>query len=245
VTEQWDEHVGWCRHCTFGMRTEWLDLWLDWPDTWSAVGDLGPRQVQSFRRWLVTGGLVHKSGDVGDLASLFKETRSAYRLGWQIVWTNVVFRFATARWYVSEMGKGSWDTRALRTALGRAVPRLASRTAGNAILELVGTLERTPIGEDLGQGIVHPGRPRRVVRVGLASPAPQALAHAFRLLFLSEQRDVLRFDEGILWPWTVFGCDRAEALALLRAQGLNWLKFSDESAECSIPLEVLQDVALF
>ena len=56
---------------------------------------------------------------------------------------------------------------------------------------------------------------------------------------------MLGLDEAILWPWTVFGCDRNEALDLLNVQGLDWATFDDDKVQCSIPLEALQDVALF
>ncbi len=96
----------------------------------------------------------------------------------------------------------------LTSALQKEVPRLAPRTAYNAILELVGLLERTPVGKALGQGIVEPGRPRRVTRVGYPNPDWQAVSWALERLCQEEGRQVLGMEEDLLWPWVIFGCQQ-------------------------------------
>lgn len=236
--------TGWARHQHFGLRSEWLDMYLVDPDGWHDKCTLGPRQVQALDVWLTTCDLRERGGEETALANLFRALGPQADLAWQILWANLTFRFPTAGWYVSEMGIGSWSTRQLRQALGRAVPRLSPRTVNNAIMELVGTLERTPLGSSLGQGAVTADRPRWVHRVGLGSPAPRALAHALRLAFLAERRATLHLDEAIRWPWIVFGCDAGEALGLLHALGERWMQINEDSIHCSIPLEALEHVPL-
>jgi hypothetical protein len=122
---------------------------------------------------------------------------------WQLLWVNLVFNWPAARWYVLEMGRGEWTATELRAALQATVPRLAVRTVSNAILELVGLLERTPIGGELGQGEVRPGRPRRVRREGLPGPATSAMLYAAQRLFLSigrPQRATALALDGIRLP---------------------------------------------
>ncbi len=236
---------GWARHQGFGMRLEWLHLYLDQPRTWRDKRVLGPNQDIALRAWLTaTCRLQEPSGSETALARLFRGDPQDVALAWQLLWANVTSSFPTAGWYVYEMGIGSWSTPDLDQALARSIPRLSGHTVNNAIMELVGTLERTPIGTSLGQGIVTPGRPRRVKRVGLASPAPLALAYALRLAFLAEHRTVLHLDEGILWPWTVYGCELGEALSLLHARGERWARFEEDAIHCCIPLEALEHVSL-
>jgi hypothetical protein len=164
---------------------------------------------------------------------------------WQLVWVNVVFGLTTAYWYVRLPEVPDLSTTLLAAELKRQVPRLAERTIRNAISGLVGLLERTPIGTELGQGIVSPTRPRTVRRVGLADPHPAALAHAMRRLFMREQRRELPIDEALLWPWIVFGCDSEEALLRMQAGQGHWLQVGPASVNLLAPWEELHDLALF
>ena len=136
----------WARHQHFGLRSEWLALYLGEPQEWPRTGGLGVRQVQSLRAWLRTTGLVDRRGRETRLCHPFHRTWPESLLAWQLLWANVVFNFRTAAWYVFHAGIGVWTTTELRSRLGEAVPRLAKRTVSNAVLELAGLLERTPGG---------------------------------------------------------------------------------------------------
>jgi len=243
--QPWAETQGWSRHQHFGLRSEWLGLYLEHPQDWASTGSLGPRQVQSLSAWLRTCGLVDRSGTETALTRLFRASWPEADRAWQVLWAYVTFRFATAAWYVTEMGLGSWTTTELRRALEAEVPHLAPRTVTNGILELVGLLQRTPVGAVGGQGLVSPTRPRGVTRHGLASPSSTALAHAMRLLFLGERRSTLGLGEALQWPWAVYGCDREDALALLSARRERWLRLDMDAIHCCIPAEALANVCLF
>ncbi|SHE92041.1 hypothetical protein SAMN02745218_01071 [Desulfofundulus australicus DSM 11792] len=54
--------TGWSRHQHFGLRKEWLELYLQEQQEWELSGLLGNRQVQSFKVWLRTTGLQDKRG---------------------------------------------------------------------------------------------------------------------------------------------------------------------------------------
>lgn len=245
MSDRWMKGMRWSPHRTFGLRVEWVRLYLDRPDDWQQQNSLGPRQIDAFRSWLVTSGLAQGCTASHSLYRLFLDTWPSALLAWQILWTNCVSAFDTATWYVHEMGLGSWESTFLAACLARRVSSIAPRTAYDAILELVGLLERTPVGTELGQGIVEATRPRRVRRVGLAEPHPAALAHAARLLFLKEDRCRLGLEEDLLWPWTVFGCTADSALVTLASASLPWLRVQDGALLCTAALEVLDGMALF
>jgi len=136
-----------------------------------------------------------------------------------MLWVNVVFNFPTARWYVTELGLDSWTVRELASLLQQVMPNLAFRTIYNAMLELVGLLGRTPVGRELGQGVVSLGQPRTVQRVGHPSPSREAVAFALQRLFREEGRAELGLEEGLLWPWIIFGCPRQVILSQLLLMG--------------------------
>lgn len=236
---------GWARHQHFGLRSEWIRLIHDHPETWHGLGLLGPDQIRSLLEWLTTTGLVDKCGRETLLARHLRSNGVHDEQFWSLVWVNVVFSLVTARWYASLPYPSARSTTELSSLLRATVPRLSNRTARNAIYGLVGTLERTPIGTELGQGIVSATRPRTVRRVGLARPDVVSLAHAMRRLFQHEGREELHLVEPLTWPWVVFGCDAEEALLRLSSETKDWLEIRSDRVRLRIPREELDELALF
>lgn len=241
----WSANTGWARFQTFGLRSEWVGLVLHNPRSWRDQGQLGPRQLEALRVWLRCTGLVDTNEMYTSLLSLFKKTWPDAVLAWEILWANVTFEFATARWYVCECELGEWSSAELCTKLESQVSRLAPRTVTHGIQELVGTLERTPIGTELGQGAVTPGRPRRIRRDGLPDPDVIALAYVLRELLTRSQKTRLDLAEDLLWPWVIFGSSKENILVKLAGSGLSWLGVDDRQITCTLSLEALRNVHLF
>lgn len=239
------ELTGWAPFNTFGLREDWVALYLREPAQWQDRGGLGSRQVESLARWLRIGGLVDSAGRETPLCRLFRNTWPAEALAWQLLWVNVVFAFPTATWYALVAGTGQWTTVQLSSMLCQAVPRLAPRTAHNGILELVGLLERTPVGRALRQGDVQSSRPRSVRRDGLKNPSRTALLYAAQQILLRERKRDLPLCEDVLWPWVVFGCSLYDVVPQLVASEAHWLRLDGATMRAEIPLEALRDVALF
>ena len=235
----WSLVQGWARHQHFGLRQEWLALYLRCPSDWRQVGGLGNRQVQSLEVWLRTVGLHDRPGHETALCQELRRQGLASPRPWQRLWTNAVLNWPTADWYVSECAYGEWTSSELKGRLLASVPRLAERTASNAIMELVGLLERTPIGKELKQGEVIRARLRLVRRIGLADPGPEAILYAAGALFARERRCRLELQEPLPWPWIVFGCRPEEALATLSAYGSGWFEVRPHSLELLGPMEGL------
>jgi len=179
------------------------------------------------------------------LCRLFRESSADCVLPWEILWVNVSFRFPTAEWFVREMGSGEWSTSELRAHLCRAMPRLSVRTVSNAIMELVGLLERTPVGEKLKQGKVIPSRPRLVIREGLKRPDSRALLYAARELYALEGQTTLSFAEQHLWPWTIFGCTLEDVFIDLEIDGRPWIALEEDHLRYKLPLEDWRNAEIF
>jgi len=234
----------WAPHFTFGLREEWLDLALSRPHDWADSGDLGTKQIASLKAWLKTTGLSKRECQSTPLLDLFHDP-DGRSLAWQIVWVNSVFNFAIAFLYVRAPRSEEWSTKSLAISMLPQAGSLRPRTIRDGVQELIGLLERTPVGTQLGQGIVTRGRPRRVHRIGLPYPDPRALAHAARRLFLWENLTSLPLEADLVWPWTVFACDKYDALSMLDSPDYSWLAIHDTSLECTTSLEDLEHVALF
>jgi len=209
---------GWKRHQGFGLRREWLQLYLEKGSAWETAGVLGNRQVEALRAWLRTAGLEDRAGRKTRLGIRFAQVGLADPVAWELLWSNVVFNWPTAAWYVRDLGFGAWTTSELGQALQQHVV-LAPRTVRNAIQELVGLLERTPVGTQLGQGEVGVSRPRRVERRGYLWPSTEAVVHTLRQLAQTKNGGLIRFSERLLWPWVIFGCGRDQVLELISGGG--------------------------
>lgn len=202
----WSSEKGWSRHQHFGLRQEWLGLYLSDRVGWRRHSFLGNRQVDSLATWLKTAGIEDSSGCLTRLGEQFAARGVDCLALWELLWVNVVFSFPTARWY-AHLGLGEWTTAELKALLLQAVPRLAERTATNAVMELAGLLERTPVGSELKQGQVIAKRPRSIVRSG-KEPNDAALIHAIGRLYLQQGQNRLPWEADLTWPWVVFGCSR-------------------------------------
>lgn len=224
------------KHQTFGLRAEWVDLYLRDSVNSTQNEDLGPRQLQSLSRWLKTAGFLNIRGVKTELFSITNLSGVKSSLPWEYIWTNTVFNFFTATWYATKCCFGEWSTTEIAAALGARCPSISSRSIRNGIMELVGLLERTPVGRELGQGEVSAGRPRRVRRTGRV-PSVQAVRHALLRLCLTVDATVLPLDAAALWPWTIFGCDQAAVIEPLVLGADPWFTVESNHLTCSLALE--------
>ncbi|MGD9819593.1 MAG: hypothetical protein AB7V04_12975 [Desulfomonilaceae bacterium] len=151
---------------------------------------------------------------------------------WQIMWINIVLQFATAWWFVSILGKGSWSSSELKRLLPNHACYLAPRSASNAIMELLGLFERSPIGQELGQGVVSGHSPRSVKRIGLSTPSSAASNYSAFQLFLMTGSVKLSFDNHIPWPWVVFGCDKDYVISQIITNKCDWIEITSDEIVC-------------
>ncbi|NYE57524.1 hypothetical protein [Carboxydothermus ferrireducens] len=210
----WSEMKGWARHQHFGLRREWLQYYLDhWPD-WERGASLGNRQVQALKVWVKTAGLEDRDGRLTPFGQLFRREGVDCLPLWELLWVKVVFNFPTARWY-AHLGTGSWTTTELKKLLHSALPHLAGRTISNAVLELAGLCERTPVGRELGQGEVGLEKGKRYLLRRGYEPGEVAAISALVHLFHETGAKELFFTDDLTWPWVVFGCSREAVLKRL------------------------------
>jgi len=177
----------------------------------------------ALKTWVKTAGLEDSEGNRGFLFCMFRELGVYDPYPWMFLWVNVVFNFATAEWYVYRVSSGTWTTSMLSNALFSDIGYVSQRTARDAIMELVGLLQRTPIGGELGQGTVDTRtHPRLISRKGMSSLPTDVVRHCLESLFRRERRNRIEFSEDVLWPWHVFGVTQDEgigAVTLLRDPG--------------------------
>lgn len=199
------------KHEHFGLKKKWIDMFFDNYSNWKSL-PLGNRQLISLISWLKTAEVLNKRSELTILGSNLIRVKNRTILIWEIIWVNIVFNFETANWFV-HLSTGCWKSSELKDLLKEQFPHLSERTISNAIVELVGTLEYTPIGDKLRQGkVLRKGRAREVIREGYK---PSAIGLNYSLMKLFNQQDTYSLDlndERLLWPWIIFGCKRNDLL---------------------------------
>jgi len=234
---------GWKKHQGFGLRKEWISLYLHNPDNWEENNNLGVRQVESLKSWIKTCELDRESQNI--LFRLFLEKGTEDLLCWEILWVNVVFNFPTALWFIKNIGYGEWDIKEILTRMHKNLSHLSLRTVQDAVYELIGMFERTPIGKDLGQGEVHKEKNRRyIIRNGLLYPNYKSVIYSFIKLFEREKEDRLCLSDDLVWPWEIFLCEKSFITKSVILYGNQFFDIDDSYIYKKYPEEVDLGVAL-
>ena len=174
---------GWSKFRTFGLRKEWLYDFLKG----NSLSYLGNIQLLALKRWLEVGGIVDDKGNRTSVAEILKKDINS-PLGWELFWVSVVFNFPTAMWYVLNVKRETLTTKEFKERLRRSVTFLSTRTTVNAVNELVGLFEHTPIGTLLRQGIVEKdGKVRKITRLGII-PSEEAIDKIYFILSTKKLR---------------------------------------------------------
>lgn len=193
------------RFRNFGLRREWLQLYLDHPQNWKDCGCLGNQQIIALSAWLRTLGILGSNAQETSLAAHCRAVGLDDFCLWQELWVRSVFNFNGVAWYVYQ-GTGQRTAEQLRSTLAEDAPQFSPYGIRRCLLEVVSFLANTPVGDRLGQGLVQGSHKRTITRSGLPTPDPAAAGLALALLFQRERVDYLKMNSQCLWPWTVFGC---------------------------------------
>lgn len=226
------ELKGWAKHRTFGLRAEWMALFLNHPNDWWKVGNLGSKQVESLNEWLKTIGLRKAGFFQTSLLRVWNELGPCDLRIWSLTWSNIVHSWPVARLYVIRNYRSQMTTKAMVSDFALYVTNVAERTLYDGILELFGLFQNTPIGVSLGQGLVEVGACRTVIRKGDAMPPAASLANAMLNLFIEQGCISLDANQDLVWPWTVYGCEREYAISQLIMNASDWLEISSERIIC-------------
>lgn len=138
------------KYSTFGMRNEWLASFFDQMDDWfDGHANLGPKQIPAMLNWLKEAELVeNKENKVTELAKLLKPVYDSNPLFvWQIIWINLSFNSAIAKWYVNAVkNEAVYSKQELVELLKEEYPTLKGSTLKNPVDALVNTFCNSPLG---------------------------------------------------------------------------------------------------
>lgn len=202
----------------FGMRQEWLDEFLVNPNDWPQRHTLGPRQFDSMKVWLNQCGIV-RDGALSELGLTIQALGTESDIAWCAIWANLAQNSGIVEWYVNCVPWGSTHSKAdYVDMLGDS---WSPSTRNNGVTALVGLLRDTPLGNNLGLGIIVTERGNRVksiIKRGLHNPNPIAVLYS--LYLYAEANDiynmtVTQLEDADGGPIRLFGVDPQTLVSML------------------------------
>lgn len=221
------------QHKTFGLRSEWLSLFLqDQEDESYLINSMGNRQLESFAVWM-------RQADIADI-KISKKNKTkltiARRPLFEIIkrydpmladngtWWMILFNLArpllgaeVVNWYINSFSRDRYYAEDITTALVSDYPNLSIRTIRNAQNALVGLLTNTPAGNTLG---LAKKEGEHFVRSSVRANEIPVSIFAYCLLKVSENLDrrffsIIEFEDGNGFPKRFFNLSRKENEALV------------------------------
>ena len=211
----------------FGMRKEWLGMFLVYLENWLSHNDLGVCQVGSMLMWLRHAELItgsRKSIGLTDLTAKLATYGQDSPLTWAIIWTNLARNSAPVQWYCKEVPWGITLTKKQSVIkIGETYSQSRS-TRSNAIRALFGLLTKTPLGSNLGLGEkTDVGKELALYKKGWQDPDPVSILYSLYRYAEKTGRYELTVrelyegaDEG---PYALFGVQKEKLKGIL--QGLS------------------------
>lgn len=219
----------------FGLRKEWLARFLSEPGKWLQAWKekdyektgLGNRQLESLLGWLRDSEVVNgeKSGlalsPIGELLQKLDVDKTST---WAVIWTNLARNSSVVRWYLQKVQWGKVLTKNECIEQSGAYFSKAERTRKNAINALFELFKYSPLGSELGFGVItEVARDKvQITKNGWKEARPEVILYSMYRYAELKGRYGLTLNEfyetnSEEGPYVLFGIDMGSMRKLLRA----------------------------
>jgi len=128
------KHFG--KYQSFGLREVWLYDFLNNMDNWFENNNLGNKQVESMRAWLIDAGLINKKKKPTQFSNYLKSLYpNKINLIWELIWVNLYYSSNLCRFYIDNF---SWGERISKSKIMKYALNtentLSEKTLNNGIL---------------------------------------------------------------------------------------------------------------
>jgi len=220
--------IGIDRYSTYGLREEWLSLFLSFGEEWldEDENNLSHKQISAVLHWLIDAELIEpKTKRATPLSKHLKKIYTKDNLFvWEIIWNNMNYNSQVIGWYNSQIDWGSIVTKnELKEKISLAYPNLSKGTLSNPIDAMVNMFDNSPLGSKLKFGLLDKkGRTvKSIKKIGTDDIHPLAVAyslykaaeHIGRRDFVVSELYSKEFKGG---PYKIFGISRDKLERVLR-----------------------------
>lgn len=214
------------KYQTFGLRKEWLREYLVNPDFFFKSNNLrlGNRQLESMVVWLKDSNLLNAKKIPTKLAKILKRINmSSEKLVWEIVWINLFYSVELIQWYIDNF---KWNSTKTTKELIEQILSYSEynkqRTTSNAVNSLVNMFDNSPLGGELGVGVIEKkNRLRYLKKNGTENINPISIAYCLYIYSENTKQfdhNVSRFykDDCFGGPYKLFGISKEKFENILR-----------------------------
>jgi len=138
----------------FGLREEWLDMFLSSPDTYFIDNNHGlhpKEQLPNFVKWLYHANVIDdlKARNLTDFGKLlFQIHVDMSDLVWEMIWVNLSYYSPIARWYKENVDWNyAFTQQDIQELVKNDYPNDSATTIKNIVYALFRTFKESPIGE--------------------------------------------------------------------------------------------------
>lgn len=158
------------KYGTFGLKKEWIEMFLTDGESIFSKPFLGPRQKDSLFYYLKDIELINSENQINfnlfnAIEKIYKKERIESKTLWSLLFLNLCFNSPLFLWWTQLPNSKYTRNRILELMVidyGKQ-----NRYVTNGLMSLIGTFEYTPIGSDLKIGIITcNGRERSVKKEG-------------------------------------------------------------------------------
>ena len=139
----------------FGLRDEWIDEFFRSPEEFWGNNSLGTAQVDSIKVWLRDAEITDTKNHI---TSFGKTMQAIYEdnptLFWEIAFINLSYNSYIVNWFCSNIASGQvYNIKVIKEEIANQGFTGSLSTVENAATAFVDMVKKSPVGEDLFQGI--------------------------------------------------------------------------------------------
>ena len=209
----------------FGLREEWLDMFLSSPDTYFSDNNHGlhpKEQLPNFVKWLYHANIIDdlKTRNLTDFGKLLYQIHvDMSDLMWELIWVNLSIYSPIAKWYKESVDWNySFSQQDIQELVKNDYPNDSATTIKNIVYALFRTFKETPIGE---MGLLREVDKLRYVKAPCESISRETVAYS--MYKYGEENSINSFRVSDLYSYSKsgifkeFGITRSELESHLRS----------------------------
>jgi len=142
---------------TFGLREEWIEEYFINPEEFWSDNSLGTAQVDSMKAWLRDAEITDSKNIITELGTVLQEIyKDNPILFWEIAYINLSYNSFIVKWICNNINSGQlYNKKTIREEISNQGFTGSLSTVENAASAYIDMAKKSPVGEDLMQGVVQ------------------------------------------------------------------------------------------
>lgn len=201
------------KYLTFGLREEWLEDFIKEREAFFVKNTLGPKQLEAFIQYLRDMEIIDKKNRTTILfdfiSKIYEVSGISDTFLWSILWVNLCFNAPLFRWWTN-ISPGIYSRETIIDMMVESYGK-KNRSIINGYDSLVGTLERTPIGDRLRQvRVIRNRRGRTVIKEGAIEISPFSILYSlYKVGERDKQYSIILSRGDPLFPAKIFAIEES------------------------------------